>query len=30
MTNPRFARVERTTKESSVLVELKIDGTGVI
>lgn len=24
----RFARVERTTKESSVLVELDIDGTG--
>ena len=24
----RFARVERTTKESSVLVELEIDGTG--
>lgn len=24
----RFARIERTTKESSVLVELEIDGTG--
>ena len=30
MSNPRFSRVERTTKESSVLVDLKIDGTGVI
>ncbi len=30
MSNPRSARVERTTKESSVLVELKLDGTGVI
>ena len=25
----RFARIERTTKESSVLVELELDGTGV-
>ena len=25
----RFARVERTTKESEVLVELEVDGTGV-
>ena len=24
----RFARVQRTTKESDVLVELEIDGTG--
>lgn len=24
----RFARIERTTKESSVLVELEVDGTG--
>ena len=30
MSNPRSARVERTTKESSVLVELKLDGTGLI
>jgi len=30
MSNPRFARVERTTKESSVLVELKLDGTALI
>ena len=26
----RFARIERTTKESSVLVELDLDGTGVV
>jgi imidazoleglycerol-phosphate dehydratase len=30
MTNPRNARVERSTKESSVLVDLKLDGTGVV
>ena len=30
MSNPRTSRVERTTKESSVLVDLKLDGTGVI
>jgi len=30
MTNPRQARVERATKESKVLVDLKLDGTGVI
>ena len=30
MRNPRTARIERTTKESSVLVELKLDGTGLI
>ena len=30
MTNPRIARVERATKESKVLVDLKLDGTGII
>ena len=30
MSNPRQARVERATKESKVLVDLKLDGTGVI
>ena len=29
MTNPRKSRVERVTKESSVVVELTLDGTGV-
>ena len=29
-TTPRTARVERTTKESSVLVELALDGTGQV
>ena len=27
---PRTARIERATKESSVLVELNLDGTGQI
>ena len=27
--NSRHARVERSTKESKVLVDLKLDGTGV-
>jgi len=30
MSNPRQARVERATKESKVLVDLKLDGAGVI
>ena len=28
MSAPRTARVERVTKESSVLVEIDLDGTG--
>ena len=30
MNSPRKARVERTTKESSVLVDLVLDGSGEI
>ena len=26
----RYSRIERTTKESSVLVELDLDGTGIV
>ncbi len=29
MANPRKSRVERVTKESSVVVEITLDGTGV-
>ena len=30
MTEPRRARVERKTKESDIVVELNLDGTGVV
>ena len=29
MSTPRVARIERTTKESSIVVEINLDGTGV-
>ncbi|MBV8234843.1 MAG: imidazoleglycerol-phosphate dehydratase, partial [Acidimicrobiia bacterium] len=30
MTENRRARIERTTKESKIVVELELDGTGVV
>ncbi|MDT7763477.1 MAG: imidazoleglycerol-phosphate dehydratase, partial [Mycobacterium sp.] len=30
MTQPRRAKIERTTKESDIVVELDLDGTGIV
>ena len=30
MTEPRRAKIERKTKESDIVVELDLDGTGVV